>query len=248
MAKLQLSAPPPFQPHGNLASVVQRWTKWKKRFEYFLKASGITNNSHKRALLLHIAGRDTQDLFETLTDTGTEYQHALNKLDEHFSIKNNIPFARSVFHSTMQHKGESIEQFVTRLIKLTLYCEYRDSTEKQIRDRVIATCNSTKLRKKLLAESDLTLEKVLGHTMEQARHHLSTIEQKSTPSTSETSNQGELNALRYHCRSLPKNAFQKNHLKQNQNFDHQNTHPQGQKQHASNSQNECSCCGAKEHR
>ena len=84
MAKLQLPAPPSFQPHGNLASVVQRWTKWKKRFEYFLKASG------------------------------------------------NIPFERSVFHSTMQHKGESIEQFVTRLIKLTLYCEYRDSTEKQI--------------------------------------------------------------------------------------------------------------------
>ena len=56
----------------------------------------------------------------TLTDTGTEYQHALNKLDEHFSIKKNVPFERFVFHSTTQHKSESIGQFVTRLRKLTL--------------------------------------------------------------------------------------------------------------------------------
>ena len=160
MAQLQLPAPPPFQPHGDPTSVAQRWTKWKKGFEYFLKASGITTDCRKRALPLHIAGPDTQDLFEILTDTGTEYQHALNKLDEHFSIKKKVPFERSVFHSTTQHKSESIEQFVTRLRKLTLYCEYGDSTEEQIRDQVIATCNSTKLRRKLLTESDLTLEKV----------------------------------------------------------------------------------------
>ena len=77
--------------------------------------------------------------------------------------------------------------------------------EEQIRDQVIATCNSTKLRRKLLTESDLTLEKVLqiGQSMEQAQHHLSTIEQKST------SNQEELNVLPYHRRSPPKKPFQK---------------------------------------
>ena len=93
--------------------------------------------------------------------------------------------------------------------KLTLCCEYGDSTEEQIRDKAIATCNSTKLRRKLLAEPDLTLEKVLqiGQSMEQAQHHLSTIEQKSTPSTSETTNQEELNVLRYHRRSVPKIPF-----------------------------------------
>ena len=93
--------------------------------------------------------------------------------------------------------------------KLTLCCEYGDSTEEQIRDKAIATCSSTKLRRKLLAEPDLTLEKVLqiGQSMEQAQHHLSTIEQKSTPSTSETTNQEELNVLRYHRRSVPKIPF-----------------------------------------
>ena len=73
-----------------------------------------------------------------------------------------------------------------------------------------------------MAELDLTLEKVLqiGQSMEQAQRHPSTIEQKSTPSTSETSNQEELNALRYYRCSLPKKPFRKNHQKQIQNFDH----------------------------
>ena len=119
MAQLQLPALPPFQPHGDPTSVAQRWIKWKKGFEYFLKASGIANNCRKRALLLHMPGPDTQDVFETLTDTVTEYQHALNKLGEHFSIKKNIPLERSVFQSTRQQKSENIEHFV----KLTLYCE-----------------------------------------------------------------------------------------------------------------------------
>ena len=54
-----------------------------------------------------------------------------------------------------------------------------------------------KLRRKLLTESDLTLEKVLqiAQSMEQAQHYLSTIEQKSAPSTSETSNQEEQDSL-----------------------------------------------------
>ena len=96
MAQFQLPAPPPFQPHGDPTSVAQRWTEWKKEF-------------------VRITGPDTQGVFKTLTDTGTEYQHALNKLDAHFSIKKNVPFGRSVFHSTTQHKSKSIEQFVTHL-------------------------------------------------------------------------------------------------------------------------------------
>ena len=51
--------------------------------------------------LLHITGPDTQDAFETLKDTGTEYQHALNKLDECFSIKRT--FLLGDLSSTVPH-------------------------------------------------------------------------------------------------------------------------------------------------
>ena len=114
----------------------------------------------------------------------------------------------TVLHNIKVKESNSLSHIYK---KLTLCCEYGDSTEERIRDQAIATCSSTKLRRKLLAEPDLTLEKVLqiGQSMEQAQHHLSTIEQKSTPSTSETTNQEELNVLRYHRRSVPKIPFQK---------------------------------------
>ena len=67
-------------------------------------------------------------------------------------MKKKVPFERSVFHSTTQQKSR--EQFVKRLRKLTLYCEYGDSKGEETRYQVIASCNSTKLRRKLLRESD----------------------------------------------------------------------------------------------
>ena len=50
--------------------------------------------------LLHIADPDIQNIFETLTDTVTEYQHALNTC---FYIKKSILFERSVIHTTKPH-------------------------------------------------------------------------------------------------------------------------------------------------
>ena len=86
-----------------------------------------------------------------------------------------------MFHQARQKSGESIEQFVKRLRKLAATCEYGDTTNEQIRDQVIATCTSSKLRKRLLSEADLTLDKVLqiGKIMESAHHYNKEIETKA---------------------------------------------------------------------
>ena len=33
-----------------------------KRFEYYLKATGVTKDEQKQALLLHVAGEEVQDI------------------------------------------------------------------------------------------------------------------------------------------------------------------------------------------
>jgi hypothetical protein len=38
-----------------------------------LKATGVTKDEQKRALLLHVAGEEVQDIIETLDNTGTKY-------------------------------------------------------------------------------------------------------------------------------------------------------------------------------
>ena len=160
-AQLQIPSIHPFSPHGESSQVAQKWSKWKKSFQYFVTASGVRDDGRRKALLLHLVGQQTQEVFETLgvADDAT-YQVSLDAFDGHFDMQRNVSFERSVFHNAKQKENESIEQYVTRLRRLAQYCEYNDIVEEQIRDQVVATCNSSKLRKRLLVEAHLTSQRV----------------------------------------------------------------------------------------
>ena len=66
----------PFDPLGELSFLSQRWKTWTKRFETYLAAMKIEDDKQKRALLLYQAGQEMQEIFETLSDTGTDYTTA----------------------------------------------------------------------------------------------------------------------------------------------------------------------------
>ena len=52
----------------------------------------ITNDKQNRALLLYQAGEATQEILETLPETGENYATAQAKLDEYFSPKKNVDY------------------------------------------------------------------------------------------------------------------------------------------------------------
>ena len=152
---------------------------------HFNTSSRITLDTRKKAMLLHMTGNETQEVFDTITPAGNTYDKTLEVLNTHFSVKKNIPVERSVFHQARQKQGESTEQFVTRLRKLASTCECGNQTNDQIRDQVIATCSSSSFRKKCLTEPSLTLEKLLeiAQAMESAHDQSKEIESGSSKST-----------------------------------------------------------------
>ena len=171
-AQLQIPSILPFSPHGESSQVAQKWSKWKKSFQYFVTASGVRDDGRRKALLLHLVGLQTQEIFETLgVAEDATYQQSLDAFDGHFDMQRNVSFERSVFHNAKQKENESIEQYVTRLRRLAQYCEYNDIVEEQIRDQVVATCTSSTLRKRLLVEARLTLQRVreLGRAEETSK-------------------------------------------------------------------------------
>ena len=187
---LQIQGVPPFNPNGEQTSLSQRWTKWVKGFQYFITASGITEDARKHALLLHMVGPTTQEIYETLhvdEQDDQKFNSALTALNNHFKMKKNVPFERSVFRNAKQNQGESIEQYVTRLRQLAEHCEYGNEIDNNIRDQIISSCKSTKLRKRLLTELELTLEKTIqiARMLEDVNHFNKTIE---TNNNSETLN------------------------------------------------------------
>ena len=72
---------------GNLAS---EWEKWKKRFQYYVAAAGLSDNKQKRAVLLHLIGPAGQENFDTLFDIGYNYESAIASLDSYFMPKKNL--------------------------------------------------------------------------------------------------------------------------------------------------------------
>ena len=82
-------------------------------------------------MLLHMAGPETQEVVDALTPENDTYDKSLEALTSYFSVRKTVLFERNVFHQTKKKAGESVEQFFTRLRKLTTSCEYGDQTEGQ---------------------------------------------------------------------------------------------------------------------
>lgn len=150
-----------FNPVGDHSSLSQRWKRWLRGFEFYAEAAGVKDEKQKRQLLLHSAGPEVQDIFDTLMNCGEDYKTAKERLTEYFTPHKNIPYHRHLFRQEKQNEGETIAQFVTRLRQLSVDCEFGEQTNEFIRDQVIDKCCSKSLRTKLLAQKDLTLEGLL---------------------------------------------------------------------------------------
>ena len=138
--RIDLPPLPSFDPLNDQSSLSQRWTQWMKRFETYIIATNIKDDKQKRAMLLYQAGQETQDIFETLEDTGDDYVTAKSK---YFSPKKNIDYEIFQF---VQIPGETVEQYTTRLRKLAANCEFTD-IKTELKSAIIQKCLSKRLRR-----------------------------------------------------------------------------------------------------
>ena len=112
VVNIELGGLQPFDCKGEATAMAPRWKKWRKSFEYFVVGKGVRDDEQKKALLLHCAGTDVQELYDTLPDPPqapaaaaavgdgdaqpappvTEYARAMAKLDAYFVAKINVPY------------------------------------------------------------------------------------------------------------------------------------------------------------
>ena len=71
--------------------------------------------------------------------------------------KKSLIYERYKFLSATQNSAEAIDAYVTRLRLLTKSCGYGSFEEEIIRDHVVMSCVSSRLRRHLLREKDLSL-------------------------------------------------------------------------------------------
>ncbi|KAK3715644.1 hypothetical protein QZH41_020722 [Actinostola sp. cb2023] len=154
-----------FDTVGEPATLAQRWKKWKEEFELYVAASGVTDPTEKRALLLHLAGTGVRDIFKTFptSESGNakEFDKAMKSLSTHFKPKKNVPLARQTFLAEKPKPGEIINNFITRLQTLAETCEYGEEKDNQVRDQTLLFVKDKNLKSKLYRADTLTLAKLL---------------------------------------------------------------------------------------
>ena len=152
-----------------------------KKFDYYLNASGVTKNEQTKAMLLHLAEEEIQDIFETLGNINKcIFGQVKTKLSDFFKPKKTIAYERHSFRSCRQGKDETMD--IIRLKKMAISCEYaEDSVNDMIRDQIHDSCHSTDLRWKFMKEKELTLVKIQEisrasdkaelHSIKETAHH-----------------------------------------------------------------------------
>ena len=142
---------PPFDPHGDINSLGTRWKKWQRRFNNLLISLRETDSTIQRALLLTYVGETTNDIFDTLPNTGADYNTAVQSLSDHFAPPENKDMAIFDFRQITQQKGEPINEFFRRLKEKATLCSFNDE-DNEIKTQIIHNTSDPRLRRKALRE------------------------------------------------------------------------------------------------
>ena len=113
----QFKPPSPLMLTGNVA---ENWRRWEQRFRLYMTASGASEKDEeiKIAILLHVVGEDTLELYNTLLvandDKSEMTNDFLKALRDYCSPQKNV-FERHQFWSHKMTAGIPVDHFITEL-------------------------------------------------------------------------------------------------------------------------------------
>ena len=76
-----------------------KWQRWKRRFEQFREASGLSSESQQRqvSMLIYTMGEEAEDtliLTKITKDDKKDYAKVIAKFDSFFRVRKNVIFER----------------------------------------------------------------------------------------------------------------------------------------------------------
>ena len=92
---------------------------------------------------------------------GEEYSELVEKLSKHYCPVPSEIVERFKFHSRSRNPGELIATFVAELRSLAKFCNFGDTLETMIRNRLVCGINDIAIQKCLLTEPNLTYPKAI---------------------------------------------------------------------------------------
>ena len=149
--------------------------------EHFI-ANDVDATEKQRAILLSIVGGKTYQLIGNLLSPAKPTERSFDEIVEavrnHYQPVPSIIVQRFNFHTRACKSGESVSMYVSVLWKLLEYCNFGDTLEDMLRDRLVCGMNDKRVQRRLLAEPGLTFAKALelAHVAETAESNAKQLE------------------------------------------------------------------------
>ena len=140
------------------------WTSYVERLECYFVANDVADAEKQRAILLSCCGAATYGLIRSLAapskPTAIPYADLVKRVTAHFTPRRSKIVSRFKFNSRSQQPGESIAAYVSELRKLSEFCEYGESLDDMLCDRLVCGLAERRVQQRLLAEGFFPLTKL----------------------------------------------------------------------------------------
>ena len=154
---------------GEFDEAKEDWLSYTERLQQYFLANDVPKEK-QRAVLLSGCGPTTYQLIwnptapaeptaKSCTDLGT-------LLKEHNNPRPSVIVRRYAFHTRQQNAGGNVAEFVADLRRLSDHCNFGETLQEMLRDRLVCGIWDLALQRRLLAEADLTFDKAF--TLRQA--------------------------------------------------------------------------------
>ena len=143
----------------------ESWSHYVERQGFYSVANDAEGDDKKHFILLSICGHPTFKLIRSLLDAQAletkSYSDLVKMVKDYYDPKLFIIVQRYKFNSRVRAAEESIATYVAALHQIAEYCDYKDSQQDMLRDRLVCGVNHQSIKRRLLTENDLTYEKAL---------------------------------------------------------------------------------------
>ena len=164
---------------GEFRAGVQSIDKYKERFELYYLANAVPigdeHVARRKAIFLTSVGASTYSLLRTLErprqPQDLELDDIIQQLRNHYEPKKIVIAERFRYYKTQQKEGETVTMFLSELLRVAKHCEFGDKLSVALRDQFVCGLRAEALQQKILAETDLTLDKAvrIAQAFESAR-------------------------------------------------------------------------------
>ena len=130
---------------GEFQAAQEDWLAYVERLQQYFTANDVDSADKQRAILLSSVGASTYRLIRNLLapakPTERTFKEIVDAVQAHHQPKPSVIVQRFNFHSRSRQGGESVSAYVAELRKLSEHCDFGETLNDMLRDRLVCGIN-----------------------------------------------------------------------------------------------------------